>query len=268
MTYYCGYPVDQAVYQTYNWSPSTDSLSTSTPDHDKTLAEESSRQSTDQLEVSQLETQETLPAQTEKSSRKDKLKIRTNLNYSPATYNNCPPQSPIVIQQSPSVTNLTSPLPMCNNFNPQSPMYAHLNTQSPIYTSLTQQNPMVINMSHHTPICANLTPQTLNSTVDMYSSMLPLPQGEPILHLKNLYSVNTRFFISVGTPIIYGAAPVPEVPTEMIMPTPPVVFTTPQMAHMDVQYVSPGPFVYPPTPPASWFPPGVNAQGFIFPRPN
>ncbi|KAJ8955781.1 hypothetical protein NQ314_006848 [Rhamnusium bicolor] len=84
-------------------------------------------------------------------------------------------------------------------------------------------------------LCTTLTPQ--NTPVEVYSPMISIPPG---------------------TPVIYAAAP--EM-TEMMMPTTPIMYTPP----VDMQYVSPGPYVYPPTPPAAWYPAGVNSHGFIFP---
>lgn len=87
-------------------------------------------------------------------------------------------------------------------------------------------------------VYTNFTPQS--TPVEMYSPMMPLPPG---------------------TPVIYTSAP-PEV-TEMVLSSPSVIYTPP----VDMQYMSPTQFVYPPTPPAAWYPAGVNSHGFIFPRP-
>lgn len=56
----------------------------------------------------------------------------------------------------------------------------------------------------------------------------------------------------------------PQVPDMMVPQQPYTVFTP----TVDIQYVSPNPpYVYPPTPPATWYPAGINSQGFIFPPP-
>ncbi|KAJ8975252.1 hypothetical protein NQ317_012468 [Molorchus minor] len=93
-------------------------------------------------------------------------------------------------------------------------------------------------MHHERPtLCTTLTPQA--TPVEMFSPVMSLPPG---------------------TPVIYAPAP-PEM-TDMMMPSP-IVYTPP----VEMQYISPGPYVYPPTPPAAWYPTGVNSHGFIFPQP-
>ncbi|XP_023014868.1 uncharacterized protein [Leptinotarsa decemlineata] len=77
------------------------------------------------------------------------------------------------------------------------------------------------------------TPQS--PSVEVYPSIIPFPPG---------------------TPVVYTHAP-PDL-SEMVLPMTPVMYT--ELPHM-----SPTPFIYPPTPPATWYPAGVTQQGFIFP---
>ncbi|KRT82153.1 hypothetical protein AMK59_4122 [Oryctes borbonicus] len=62
------------------------------------------------------------------------------------------------------------------------------------------------------------------------------------------------------TPVIYAP---PEI-TEIIIPSPHVPVYSPAI---EMSYISPSPFIFPPTPPSSWYPPAINSQGFIFPTP-
>lgn len=64
-------------------------------------------------------------------------------------------------------------------------------------------------------------------------------------------------FIPQSTPIEMYSPMVP------LPPGTPVIYSPP----IDMQYISSPQFVYPPTPPAAWYPTGVNSHGFIFPRP-
>ncbi|KYB29260.1 putative bifunctional UDP-N-acetylglucosamine transferase and deubiquitinase ALG13 isoform X2 [Tribolium castaneum] len=72
-----------------------------------------------------------------------------------------------------------------------------------------------------------------NPPVEIYSAVIPIPPGTPVIYTHT-----------------------PEGP-EMMVYTPPV----------DVQYVSPTPYFYSPTIPTTWYPLGINSQGFIFPTP-
>ncbi|GJQ74236.1 hypothetical protein Trydic_g19142 [Trypoxylus dichotomus] len=62
------------------------------------------------------------------------------------------------------------------------------------------------------------------------------------------------------TPVIYAP---PEI-AEIMIPSPHVPVYSPAI---EMSYISPSPFIFPPTPPASWYPPAINSQGFIFPTP-
>lgn len=62
--------------------------------------------------------------------------------------------------------------------------------------------------------------------------------------------------IPPGTPVIYADVP------EMVVPAGTFQVYTPPV---DMQYVSRGPFFYSPTIPTTWYPVGINSQGFIFP---
>lgn len=67
------------------------------------------------------------------------------------------------------------------------------------------------------------------------------------------------FSVPPSTPIIYTGTDVPDLilqsPLPMYSPT------------VEMQYITPPPYMYPATPPPAWYPPGVNSQGFIFPTP-
>ncbi|XP_044257856.1 putative bifunctional UDP-N-acetylglucosamine transferase and deubiquitinase ALG13 [Tribolium madens] len=79
-----------------------------------------------------------------------------------------------------------------------------------------------------------------NSQVEVFSPVIPIPPG---------------------TPVIYAHTPDG---SEMVVPAPPFQVYTPPV---DVQYISPAPFFYSPTIPTTWYPLGINSQGFIFPTP-
>ncbi|CAG9832938.1 unnamed protein product [Diabrotica balteata] len=84
--------------------------------------------------------------------------------------------------------------------------------------------------------------------VEMYPTMSPvlqMPQMPP------------------GTPILYSSttALTPEI-TEVLVPTTPVIYTP----SVEVSYVQPTHYIYPPTPPPSWYASPVTTQGFIFPQ--
>lgn len=81
-------------------------------------------------------------------------------------------------------------------------------------------------------------PPPTTQPVEVYSPVIPIPPGTPVIFTH---------------------------PTEiqdMMVPTPPFLYTPP----VDVQYVSPAPYFYSPTIPTTWYPMGVNSQGFIFPN--
>lgn len=61
-----------------------------------------------------------------------------------------------------------------------------------------------------------------------------------------------------STPVIYAS---PDVPDYLMQPTP-VMYTPPPVEYIPTPYC-----VLPSTPPTSWYPPGINAHGFIFPAP-
>lgn len=84
------------------------------------------------------------------------------------------------------------------------------------------------------PMMCSSVPR-INSQLGMYSPILPVPPG---------------------TPVIYSPT------AEIIMPTTPLHMYTPSV---EVPYIVPEHYSYPPTPSAGWYPVGVNAQGFIFP---
>jgi hypothetical protein len=79
-----------------------------------------------------------------------------------------------------------------------------------------------------------------NPQVEVYSPVIPIPPG---------------------TPVIYAH---PSEMPEMMVPTAPFQVYTPPV---DMQYVSPAPYFYSPTIPTTWYPLGINSQGFIFPTP-
>lgn len=68
--------------------------------------------------------------------------------------------------------------------------------------------------------------------------------------------------IPPGTPVIYAS---PTDVADVVMPVaaPYQVYTPP----VDVQYVPPSPYYYSPTISTTWYPMGINSQGFIFPPP-
>ncbi|KAG5891944.1 hypothetical protein JTB14_002220 [Gonioctena quinquepunctata] len=72
-------------------------------------------------------------------------------------------------------------------------------------------------------------------SVEVYPPVMPYPPGMPVLY-----------------------TPSPADMTEMVMPLTPVMYT-------EIPHMSPTPYIYPPTPPATWYPTGVTPQGFIFP---
>lgn len=51
----------------------------------------------------------------------------------------------------------------------------------------------------------------------------------------------------------------------MMMPSPQVAMYSPGI---EMPFIPTSPFIYPPTPPAAWYPSGINSQGFIFPTAN
>lgn len=117
--------------------------------------------------------------------------------------------------------------------NSKTPENQNQNTNPFVENDNIYEQSTIHSPARHT-VCTNLTPQSV--PMEMYSPMMPLPPG---------------------TPVIYAPAP-----PEMVVSSPPILYTPP----MDMQYLSPQ-FVYPPTPPAAWYPTGVNAHGFIFPKP-
>lgn len=64
------------------------------------------------------------------------------------------------------------------------------------------------------------------------------------------------------SPIMYST---PEISEVVIPQTPQMPVYSPQM---ELSYMSPAPYIYTPTPPSAWYPPGINSQGFIFPTVN
>ncbi|CAH0552570.1 unnamed protein product [Brassicogethes aeneus] len=111
--------------------------------------------------------------------------------------------------------------------------------EKPMEHSTPEHHPQEHHAPPERPPPLNMSLAAPPQMMEMYSPMIPIPPGTPILY-----------------------APAPEMPEMMIPTTPYTVFTPP----VDVQYVSPGPFVYPPTPPAAWYPSHpINSQGFIFP---
>lgn len=101
----------------------------------------------------------------------------------------------------------------------------------------------------------------------------PQPAGSPNIvvetdtqQVNNAFSPPSPIYpiysVPPGTPIVYTAPEMPDLimsahPSSVPMFSPPI----------DMQYMTSSPFIYPTTPPASWYPPGVNSQGFIFPTP-
>nr|CAI5857992.1 unnamed protein product [Callosobruchus analis] len=59
-----------------------------------------------------------------------------------------------------------------------------------------------------------------------------------------------------GTPVMYTVPP-PEIPPTQMM------YASPAVDAMN--YMTRSPFVFPPTPPPTWYSPGVTSQGFVFP---
>lgn len=96
-------------------------------------------------------------------------------------------------------------------------------------------------------LCTNLTPQ---SPIDMFPPHYP--PYSPIIPMS----------ATTPQPIIQYSSQLPDI----VVPQAPYTVYTPTM---DIQYVTPNPtFVYQqPTPPATWYPAGINSQGFIFPTP-
>ncbi|XP_019880683.2 OTU domain-containing protein 4 [Aethina tumida] len=84
-------------------------------------------------------------------------------------------------------------------------------------------------------------------------------------HHMDMYSPMIQ--MAPGTPVIYTAPP-PQASdmTDLMMPSTPILYPPPPPPPpMDMQYVTPGQYVYPPTPPTTWYPAQINSQGFVFP---
>ncbi|CAH1173506.1 unnamed protein product [Phaedon cochleariae] len=87
--------------------------------------------------------------------------------------------------------------------------------------------------AHERPPPLSFAPQS--PSVEVYPQMMTLPPGTPVLY-----------------------ATTPHEMTEIVMPTTPIMYSP----HMEMSY---NPFIYPPTPPPSWYAAGVTSQGFFFP---
>ncbi|KAI4458993.1 otu domain containing protein [Holotrichia oblita] len=103
---------------------------------------------------------------------------------------------------------------------------------------------------------------------NMYSSPVPMVANDrsvcttPLTPISPQVEVYPTFFAPPPpvAPVIYAS---PEI-TEILLPSPHVPVYSPAI---EMSYISPSPFIYPSTPPATWYPPAINSQGFIFPTP-
>ncbi|VEN52028.1 unnamed protein product [Callosobruchus maculatus] len=121
---------------------------------------------------------------------------------------------------------------------PQSPLVEQ-STPSTGYEVVTQPAETAC---HERPrLTLNLTPPSPTTAVKMFS-----PQ-----------------FVTVppGTPVMY-AVPPQEMP-DVLMPPGQMMYASPAVDAMN--YTPRSPFVYPPTPPPTWYSPSFTPQGFIFP---
>lgn len=103
---------------------------------------------------------------------------------------------------------------------------------------------------------------------NLYSSPVPMVANDrsvcttPLTPISPQVEVYPTFFAPPPpvAPVIYAS---PEI-TEILLPSPHVPVYSPAI---EMSYISPSPFIYPSTPPATWYPPAINSQGFIFPTP-
>ncbi|KAK9881067.1 hypothetical protein WA026_014412 [Henosepilachna vigintioctopunctata] len=140
-----------------------------------------------------------------------------------------------------------------------------------LQTPSSPHAPVLLDHNHNNKELRNCqkAPQEVNSLHGSYQD--PVPENRQVLeqqpmvcspvprvnHPMGVYSPVLP--VPPCTPIIYSP------PAEIMVPTTPVpMYTSP----IEVPYIVPETYSYPPTPSTAWYPVGVNAQGFIFPTPN
>ncbi|CAH1971209.1 unnamed protein product [Acanthoscelides obtectus] len=123
----------------------------------------------------------------------------------------------------------------------QSPLVVEQQPQTNGYEAMPQPAQTETTLMHERPrLTLNLTPPSPNTAVKMFPSVITVPPGTPVL-----YAVQ------------------PQEMSEVLMSPTQMMYASPAVDAMS--YMPRNTFVFPPTPPSTWYTPGVTSQGFVFP---